>query len=153
MDLDRVMTLVGEELPSDPAEVERLLSVAIRRIDDERKRYDRKASLLPATEVALAEVEHDVMVRSSPALRDLESRGEQLRLRVHQARAKVDGIVVNIAHWREVQLSSERDISSSDQEPSSVEAVVRLRSVQVMQTMLEEHQQLRVVTDRIGRNG
>lgn len=128
-----------------------MLRERIVEIDAQRRRDERTAETFAAVLAALDQVEHDISLRTSPRLRELQERGEALRLRMHRARATAERIVLNIAHWREA-IQNDGGSQGNDgiedeppvQEDYLPDAIVR------MNEMVAEFLVLRKATDRIG---
>jgi hypothetical protein len=153
LDEQRLVEVLGGPVPADPAEAAKALRERTVELKDAAKRSERAASVIPALVAAIAEADHDIVLRTSPELRRLQDRGEALRLRKHRARAGADRVVVNLAHWQhtiESGTSSQRP-SPAPREEDEFRAE-DLPQVSRMKAMLDEFKRVRYGTDRIGRD-
>lgn len=149
----RLVAALGGPVPADPKTAARALREQTAALNEDAKRAERKASLIPSLLAAVAEVEHDIALRTSPGLRRLQDRGEALRLRKHRARASADRVVVNLAHWQHVissGTSSQPRSTGPEEEPTIVE---EMPTMVRMQEMLDRFRDVRFGTDRIGQDG
>ena len=114
----------------------------------ERIAAEREGARLRGFEVALQRVERDYRPRTSPELEKQRQRGENLRRRLHKARAEQDAVEARLlrvlANWHTLPALEEADDGDDD---DSV-----LPGGAAMSAALADLRSRRQVADSIGKN-
>lgn len=151
----RLAELLGKPIPDDPGVAREALEGLLRQLQASRVVAERQASASRGLAAALPMVEHDIVLRTSPELRELRNRAEALRHQVWAARLRADQIVWNLGHWqRSVQEREDEQSTTADTDcgPETGLDLASLPGVARMQSMLDEFALVRGHTDRIGHS-
>lgn len=150
----QVAALLDGPLPADLAAARRVLQAARAQLRARRRAAERQVGLLAAVDAETATVEHDIVIRSSPRLRENQQRVEALRLRTHRARHQADSTMWNITHWSDmVRRRTSANDHCEPEEPDADDDILLLPSVIRMRQMIDHFVEVRRRTDRVGVDG